>query len=324
MNITETPNRLPRQMKALRAHARGGAEQLVYEDAPKPPPPSGSEVCVRVKAAAITFDELTWPETWERDGVDRTPIIPSHEFAGTVSAVGSDVEGLAIGDEVFGLVPFNRDGAAAEYALVPATHVAAKPASVPDAVAAAAVLPALTAIEALDEHLGLVGGQRLLIRGGTGAVGSFLAQFAHGMGISVTATVRASTAVERAKQLGADEVLVAEEAAGVAAGTFDAAIDAAGAGTPEWLYRAVRPAGRVITLQELPDADLAQNLGVDARFFVVSARTESLERLGAMLAAGDVEVAVAQTYPLSEGRAAYAGKGQAQRPGKTVLEVATH
>ncbi|RKQ86374.1 NADPH:quinone reductase-like Zn-dependent oxidoreductase [Solirubrobacter pauli] len=303
-------------MKALRAHARGGAEQLTYEDAPAPGAPSAGEVRVRVRAAAITLDELTWPDTWEADGVDRTPTIPSHELAGVVTAIGPDVDGLAVGDAVFGLVPFDRDGAAAEYVLAPAAGLVHTPAGVSEVVAAAAVLPALTALEALDAHLGLGSGQRLLVRGGTGAVASALIQLARRMGLEVTATVRSQTAVEHARRLGAATVLVGEEPT---AASFDAAIDAVGAGTPEWLYRAVRPGGRVVTLQEPPDEDLARAAGVDARFFVVSPSAAALERLGALLAAGELEVAVAQTYPLSEGRTAYAGRSAAG-PGKVVLE----
>jgi NADPH:quinone reductase-like Zn-dependent oxidoreductase len=321
MNTVES-NAQAGQMKALRAHARGGAEQLVYEDAPVPEPPRGSIVCVRVKAVAVTLDELTWEETWEADGVDRTPIIPSHEFSGVVVAVGPEAHGIAVGDEVFGLVPFNSDGAAAEYVLVPSASLAVRPAGVSDVVAAAAVLPALTAMEALEEALGLLPGQRLLVRGGTGAVASFLTQFAHRMGLSVSVTVRSPTAVERAKRLGADQVLVADEPAGIPAGSFDASIDGVGAGTPEWMYCAVRPGGRVITLQEAPDADLARKFGVDARFFLVEARPDALNRLAAHLATGDLEVAVAQVCPLSEGRAAYAGSERPQKFGKTVLDVA--
>ena len=323
MNISETPDVPPRLMKALRAHARGGPEQLIYEDAPLPAAPTGSDVCVRVTAAAVTFDELTWPETWESDGVDRTPIIPSHEFAGVVSAVGADVPTLAVGDAVFGLAPFDHDGAAAEVVRVPAANLARKPANVTAVVAAAAVLPALTAMEALEDHLGLESGERLLIRGGTGAVGSFLIQFAHRMGIAVTATVRSPDAVEYVERLGAREVLVGDEPDEIRPASFDASIDSVGAGTPEWLYRAVRPRGRVITLQEAPDADLARAFDVDAQFFVVSADAEDLGRLAALLSDGGIEVAVAQTYPLSEGRAAYADRGRAGRLGKTVLEVPT-
>jgi NADPH:quinone reductase-like Zn-dependent oxidoreductase len=151
-------------------------------------------------------------------------------------------------------------------------------------------------------------------------VGSFVVQLAHRRGIRVTATVRSPSGVERAERFGADEVLVGDEAAGVATAGFDASIDAAGAGTPEWLYRAVRPGGRVVTLQEPPDAQLAESLGVETRFFVVTARAESIARLGAILTAGDVEVPVARTYPLSEGRAAYASRGTGT-PGKVVLDL---
>ena len=310
-------------MKALRAHARGGPEKLVYEDAPVPDAPSGSDLRVRVRAAAVTFDELTWDETWEAGGVDRTPIIPSHEFSGVVVAVGPDVGGVAVGDEVFGLVPFDRDGAAAELVLTPAASVVPKPAGVSDIAAAAAVLPALTAMEALGGPLGLSSGQRLLVRGGTGGVGAFVTQFAHRMGLSVTVTVRSPAAVDRARRLGADEVLVGDEPEGIPAGSFDASVDAVGAGTPAWLYRSVRSGGRVITLQEAPDADLAQQFGVDASFFLVEGRADTLEQLAAELVAGDIEVAVAQVFPLAEGRAAYASRGQSDKPGKTVLNVAT-
>src|SRR4051795_9945900 len=97
------------RMMALRAHTQGGPEVLVYESAPWPPTPGAGEVLVSVDAAAITFDELSWPETWAIGGVERTPVIPSHEFSGVVVALGDGVAGLSVGDEVYGLVPFDRD-----------------------------------------------------------------------------------------------------------------------------------------------------------------------------------------------------------------------
>jgi NADPH:quinone reductase-like Zn-dependent oxidoreductase len=121
---------------------------LVVERAPVPAPTTG-EVLVAVHAAAITFDELTWQETWVRDGVDRTPVIPSHEVSGVVAAVGGGVTELARGDEVYGLIPFDRDGAAAEFVAVPATDLAARPTSVSHIVAAALPLAGLTAWQAL-------------------------------------------------------------------------------------------------------------------------------------------------------------------------------
>jgi NADPH:quinone reductase-like Zn-dependent oxidoreductase len=321
MSTMQSGHTLPHQMKALRAHKRGGPEQLVYEDAPTPAAPHGADVLVRVAAAAITFDELTWPDTWESHGMGRTPIVPSHEFAGTVIAIGPDVEGLTPGDEIFGLIPFDRDGAAAEYALVPAPSIAVRSSNVSAIKAAAAVLPALTALEALEEQLHVSSGQRLLVRGGTGGVGAFVLQLARQMGIEATATVRSAGSRARALQLGAADVLVGDDADSIPAASFDGAVDAAGAGTPEWLYRAVRPTGRVVMLQEPPVAELAQKYQVDARFFVVSASQSGLQRLGRMLSAGDLEVAVAATYPLEEGRHAYADRSHADRPGKTVLDL---
>ena len=319
-----TNNTTPATMMALRAHSRGGPEVLVYEEAPRPHPGPG-EISVAVRAAAITFAELTWPETWQSHGVDRTPIIPSHEFAGVVAEVGRDVTDFAVGDSVFGLVPFDRDGAAAELVVVPATSVAAKAATVSDADAAAAVLPALTAWEALRDRVNLAAGQRLLVRGATGGVGAFLTQFAHGIGAEVTAIVTSASGEARAKLLGADHVLViarGSEPSDLAG--FDAAIDAAGADVPEWMYAALHPGGQLIVLQEPPNQTLADTYGVIATFFVVSTRRERLGELADLLAAGDIQVAIAETFPLSNGKAAYeSGSSPKPAPGKTVILVSS-
>jgi NADPH:quinone reductase-like Zn-dependent oxidoreductase len=309
-------------MMALRAHERGGPEQLVYEEAPRPVPGPG-EICVAVRAAAITFDELTWPETWESHGIDRTPVIPSHEFAGVVSEVGPGVTDLTVGDSVFGIVPFDRDGAAAEFVVVPAACVARKGPTVSDVDAAAAALPALTAWDALGEQAHLAAGQRLLIRGGTGAVGAFLTQFAHGMGAEVTVTVTSALTEARARSLGADHVVVTAADSGARdLQAFDVAVDAVGDDVPEWMYASVHPGGRLIVLQEPPSQELADKYGVTAIFFVVSTRREKLEELAALIAAGQVEVAIAQSFPLSAGRAAYqSGSLPKPGPGKTVILV---
>jgi NADPH:quinone reductase-like Zn-dependent oxidoreductase len=318
-----TNNTTSNTMMALRAHSRGGPEALVYEEAPRPHP-GRDEILVAVRAAAITFAELTWPETWASNGVDRTPIIPSHEFSGVVAELGDGVTGLEVGDPVFGLVPFNRDGPAAEFVVVPATDVARKGATVPDVVAAAAVLPALTAWEALRDRSHLASGQRILIMGGTGGVGAFLTQFAHGMGADVTATVTSESEAQRAKSLGADHVVVtARDAKAPDLSQFDVAIDAAGLTVPEWMYASLRRGGQLVALQEPPSQELADRYGVTATFFVVNTSQDRLEELDALLSAGDVEVAVAQTFPLPVGRAAYeSGSLPKAGPGKTVILVA--
>jgi NADPH:quinone reductase-like Zn-dependent oxidoreductase len=319
MNAEATYSNAAVPMMALRAHRRGGPEQLVYEEAPRPIP-GPEEICVAVRAAAITFAELTWPETWEAGGVDRTPVIPSHEFAGVVVDVGPGVTDMGVGDSVFGIVPFDRDGAAAEFVVVPAACVARKEPSVSDVDAAAAALPALTAWEPLNDQANVVAGERILVRGGTGGVGAFLTQFAHELGAEVTVTVTSTSAEVRARSLGADHVIVTGPHSDACDKPFDVAIDAVGADVPEWMYASVRPGGRLVVLQEPPSRKWADKYGVSATFFVVRTRREKLEELAELIAGKRIEVAIARTFPLSAGRAAYeSGTLPKPGPGKTIL-----
>src|SRR5687767_5257536 len=151
-------------MRALHAYAKSDPSQLVYEEAPAPPPAPG-DVLVRVHASGVTPSELDWPSTWlHHDGTPRTPpIVPGHEVAGVVEAVGLAAERLSIGDEVYGLIDFRRDGADAEYVAVRATELAPKPATLTFTEAAAVPLSALTAWQALFAHGDLQAGQRVLI-----------------------------------------------------------------------------------------------------------------------------------------------------------------
>ncbi|GAA1323541.1 NADP-dependent oxidoreductase [Pseudonocardia xinjiangensis] len=308
-------------MMALRAHTRGGPEVLAYESAPRPTVGDG-EVLVVVHAAGITFDELAWPETWVSGGVERTPVIPSHEFSGVVAEVGDGAAGLSVGDEVYGLVPFDRDGAAAEYVSVPATSVGARPRTVSHVVAAAAVLPALTAWQALVDQAALQPGRRVLVHGGAGGVGAFVIQLAVALGASVTCTVHAAD-VEYVLALGAERVInTDEESLDAETGVFDIVIDAVGRETPEALFAALRRGGRLITLQEPPSQELADEYGVTALFFIVTAERDGLARVADMIDAGALKVGVAATFPLADGRAAYeSGAFRRSRPGKTVLVV---
>lgn len=307
-------------MMALRGHTQGGPEVLVYESAPRPTPGNG-EVLIAVHAAAITFAELTWPETWA--SVDRTPIIPSHEFSGVVAEVGEGVTGLSADDQVYGLAPFDMDGAAAEYISVPATSVAARPRTVSHVVAAAAALPALTAWEALVDHADVQPGQRVLVHGGAGGVGSFVTQLATALGASVTSTVQHAPDVAYVLGLGAERVInVEQESLDAETGVFDAVIDAAGQDTPECLFAALHRGGRLITLKEPPSQELANKYGVTALFFIVTADQDRLAQLADMIDTGKLKVSVAATFPLAEGRAAYeSGTIRRRHPGKTVLVV---
>ena len=240
-------------MMALRAHARGGPEQLVYEQAPVPSAGPG-EALVAVHAAAITFAELTWDLSWTtRGGADRTPVIPSHEMSGTVAALGDGVTGLTVGDDVIGLIDFDRDGAAAEYVAVPAATLAAKPRSVSHEQAATLPLAALTAWQALADYAALEPGERVLVHGGAGGVGIFAVQLAVLLGGHVTATGRGRDA-DFVRGLGAERFVStgAGDPAG-APGGLDVVLDTVGGVVLQGSYGLLHEGGRLVTLSAPPD-----------------------------------------------------------------------
>ena len=316
-------------MMALRAHARGGPEQLVYEPAPVPVPGPG-EALVAVHAAAITFAELTWDLSWTtKDGRDRTPVIPSHEVSGTVAALGpaagNSVAGLAVGDEVYGLIDFDRDGAAAEYVTLPAAHLAARPRSVSHAEAATLPLAALTAWQALTDYAGLEPGERVLVQGGAGGVGGYAVQLAAILGGTVTATGSARHR-DLVRGLGA-ATYVAAGASGAAVygaaapAEYDVVIDTVGGDVLDASYEVTRPGGRLVTLSAPPSAEKAADRGVHAMFFVVTTDAAELASLAALVDEGRLRPVISQTFQLADGRKAFESATRPHPPGKTVLLV---
>ena len=180
-------------MNAVRLHTPNGPAGLVYEEIETPKPKEG-EVLVRVHAAVITRDKLDWP-------VDRLPAIPSYEFSGVVAAIGSNVADMAVGEEVYALSSFKRDGAAADYIVIQKEFLAPKPKKLDHVQSAAMPLAALTAWQGLFEHGHLTRGQRVLIHGATGGVGHLAVQVANQRGATVIGTV-ATENIPAAKKLG--------------------------------------------------------------------------------------------------------------------------
>jgi NADPH:quinone reductase-like Zn-dependent oxidoreductase len=303
-------------MVALRAHRRGGPDELVLDTIAVPTPAPG-EVLVRVHAAAITFAELSWDETWAH-----VPAIPAHEFSGVVVAVATDDSPFGVGDEVFGLIRFERQGAAAGYVTVPAADLAKKPAHLSHAETAALPLAALTAWQALFDVAAVKPNDRVLVHGGVGGVGIFAVQLAKTAGASVSTTVRAD-GIALAKELGADEVINTDEADFLTAGRrFDVVIDTIGGDTLVRSYGVTVEGGRLVTLQAPPDPDLAVRAKIEATFFIVSPDVSELNRLAGLADSGDLRVILAATFPLEQGRAAFeSGQGIRKAPGKTVLIV---
>lgn len=312
--VTHEPRPVvPPRMRAIRLHQPGGPEALVFEEVETPRPGRG-EVLVRVVAAAITRDELTWP-------VDRLPAIPSYELSGEVTAAGSEVEGVSTGDEVFALTGFDRDGAAAEYAAVPARYLAPRPATLGDIEAAAVPLAGLTAWQGLFEHGRLEAGQRVLIHGAAGGVGHLATQLARWRGARVIGTATGE-AVEVVRQLGAVEVVDRKrDRFEDVLEPVDLVLDTVGGEVLGRSAAVVRPGGRLVSVAEDPP-ELSSDLRIEASYFVVEPNGDQLAELSQLIDAGELRPAVDSVFPLAEARTAFERTAVRGKRGKIVLRVA--
>lgn len=311
-------------MRALHAYARNDTSQLVYEDNAPPPTLTPGDVLLRVQASGVTPSELAWPTTWLKpDDTPRTPpIIPGHEVSGVVEALGPAAEGIAVGDEVYGLIAFRRDGADAEYAVMSASDLAPKPTTLAHEQAAAVPLSALSAWQALFDHGNLQPGQRVLIHGGAGGVGSFAVQLARWRGAHVTATASARDA-ELVRGLGAAEVIDyrAQRFEEIVA-DIDLVFDTAGGETWERSWDVLRPGGRLVSIA-VPRPPEREHLdGKCAIWFVVEPNRAQLIDIGELIDGGHVRPIISAVLPLAEGAAAYGAGHNGRGPGKVVLRIA--
>jgi len=301
-------------MNAFRLHTAQGPAGLVYEQVETPQPKEG-EVLVRVHAAAITRDELDWP-------VDRLPAIPSYEFSGVVAGIGSGVETIAVGDAVYALSSFKRDGAAAEYILVQKEFLAPKPETLDHIQSACVPLAALTAWQGLFEQGQLSRGQRVLIHGATGGVGHFAVQLAHQSGAYVIGTASAGN-LPLARKLGADQVVDPsttpfEEAVG----KVDLVFDTVGGDRLKRSPTVIRKGGRLVSVASEPPQEAASALGVSSLYFVVSPNREQLIEIARLADRGLLKPMVGEVFPLSKAQEAFEHSLRHRGAGKIVLRVA--
>jgi NADPH:quinone reductase-like Zn-dependent oxidoreductase len=308
-------------LHALRIHSEGGPHGLVYEESPDPKPGIG-DVIVSVGAASFTPTELTWPSTWvDRAGRNRTPVIPAHEVCGTVAEIGYGTTGFEVGDAVYGLTDWYRDGAAAGYVAVEARNLASKPSSLTEVEAAATVMPALTASEALFKHGGLSDGQSVLIHGAGGGVGTMAVQLARLAGALVIASGR-SSARDSALELGATQFIdVEEESFADVISDIDLVFDLVGGDLLGRSWPVIRPGGRIVSVVEDPAARPEARMDADATFFVVEANGERLGELTSRIESGELRPVIGEVRELSDGREAFAAKEAGGVRGKSVLEV---
>jgi len=308
-------------MLAVEAHERGGPENLRVERVDRPEPLPG-EVLVEVHAAGITPTELTWDPTWTtKEGASRLPTIPSHEVSGVVVATGDHSATRVVGEEVYGLIDFFHNGAAAEYASIPTEDLATKPRSVDHLHAAALPLSALTAWQGLFTHAGLQEHQRLLVHGAAGGVGSYAVQLGRHAGATVigTASARDQQLVEG---LGADRVIDYKTQRFEDAVTdVDVVFDTVGGDSQRRSWQVLKPGGTLVSIVEQPSAELADEHHARGLMFIVEPDGNDLTAIADLVDNGDLTPIVSAVFPLREGPSAYVTGLRDHVPGKIVLDV---
>jgi NADPH:quinone reductase-like Zn-dependent oxidoreductase len=306
-------------MKAARVHELVGLEGIdgiVYEDAPEPVPAVG-DALVKVHAAGFTPTELQWPLWTDRAGRDRAPIIPAHEFSGVVAALGYGTAGVAVGDEVYGLIDGYRDGAAAEFIAIEARDIAPKPATIDHVHAAAIPQAGLTSWQALFDHGQLAAGQTAVIHGVGGAVGSVAAQLAHSAGAQVIGTGRRG-ARSRAMEAGADSFVDLEQDRWEdAVGEADVVLDPIGGDVLARSAAIVRPGGALVSVCAPPPTDRHD---IRALHFVREPSRAQLAELARLVEVGQLRPQVGAVYPLADARDAFRAKSTQGIPGKVILQ----
>jgi NADPH:quinone reductase-like Zn-dependent oxidoreductase len=274
----------------------------------------------QIHASGFTGDELTWPSTWtDRLGCDRTPSIPGHELAGVVTALGYGTTGLSIGQRVFGLTDWYRDGTLAEHVAVEARNLAPLPGDVDFTVGAALVMPGLTAWQGLFEHGRLRAGQSVLVHGAAGVVGSMATQLAREAGAYVIGTGRADGR-QTALDFGAQEFFdinndndndVLKDV-----GKVDLVFDVIGGDIARRSAGLIRAGGTLVTVTGPTDARPSDGLTID---FVVVPDRAQLTEVVQRLRQGRLRTNIGKVATLDDAVAAF---NRTERiKGKTIIRV---
>lgn len=307
-------------MKAFCFNDSSSEPALVSREMPVPQV-TATDVLVRVHAAGVTPTEMEWyPTTHTKSGEARRSAVPGHEFSGVVVAVGAEVGGFRVGDAVYGMNDWFADGATAEYCLTQPSNIAAKPERLSHAEAASVPIGALTAWQGLYDRAKLKAGERILIHGGSGAVGVFAIQVASRCGAQIftTASKRHTDFLE---QLGAAHVIdYKSERFEDFVDEVDVVFDAVGGDIFHRSWNVLKSTGRMITIAASSEG--APDERAKEAFFIVEPKQSQLIEIAKQLDRGELKAFVDAEIPFDESSAAYFGK--VSRPsgrGKVVIAI---
>jgi NADPH:quinone reductase-like Zn-dependent oxidoreductase len=306
-------------MKAVRIHAYGGPEVLIYEDVPRPVP-GPKEVLIRIHAASIN------PVDWKiRAGYMKEyiplvlPAILGLDISGVVDSVGSEVKTFKAGDEVYAMNDPLKGGGYAEYLAVNESILARKPKSVDHHKAAALPLAGLTAWHGLLEFGGLKAGQKVLIHGAAGGVGAFAVQIAKAMGAKVIGTAQTRNQA-LLKELGVDQAIdYTSTPFDKAVSDVDLVIDLVGGDTEKRSWSVLKKGG---VLASTVSQAQAPNAGVTGKYIANRPNGEGLRELAKLVDAGKLRMVVESVFPLSDTRKGHELSQTGHVRGKIVLLAA--
>src|SRR4051812_29581512 len=282
------------------------------------PEPQGAinDVVVRVHASGFVPTEMAWPSTWtDRRDRDRTPSIPGHELAGIVTALGYGTTGLSVGQRVFGLADWHRDGTLAEYVAVEARNLAPLPGDVDFTVGASLPISGLTAWQGLFDHGHLQAGHSVLAHGAAGAVGTMVTQLAREAGAYVIATGRAADR-QKALDFGAQEFVDLEHDALEDIGGVDLVFDVIGGDIQKRSAGLIRDGGPLVTVVGPPEARPADGRAVD---FVVESDRAQLREIVQRVRDGRLRTNIGNVATLDDAVAAL--NPTERTTGKTIIRV---
>ena len=275
-----------------------------------------NDVVVQVHASAFILDEQTWPSTWtDRHDRDRTPSVLGHDLAGVVTALGYGTTGLSVGQRVFGLADWYRDGTLAEYVAIEARNLAPLPGDVDFTVGASLPISSLTAWQGLFQHGRLQAGQSVLVHGAAGAVGAMVTQLARESGAYVIGTGRAAHR-QTALDFGAQEFVDLEHDALEDVGRVDLVFDVIGGDIGTRSAGVIRPGGTLVTIAGPTEARPADGLAID---FVLVPDRGQLSQIVQRVRDGRLRTNIGNIATLDDAVAAL--NPTERRKGKTVIRV---
>lgn len=308
-------------MKAARIHEFGDVDVIRIDDIPRPAPGPG-ELLVRVAAAGVG----PW-DAWIREKQSEVsvplPIILGSDLSGTVEALGPGITSFVPGEAVYGATNPQFCGAYTEFAIVNASMMARKPASLDFLAAASAPIVGVTALQMLHDYAHAQPGQSVLIHGAAGSVGAYAVQLARQAGLTIYAT-SAARDFEYLRSLGATTLIdYKSETFERVIPKLDVVLDLVGGEIRQRSFAVLKPGGILVSaVSPVPPEEIPA--GLRGVFFLVEVTTERLNSLSTLFDSGKLKARVGEVLPLDEARAAHRMlAGATHKPGKIVLQVST-